>query len=353
LDDVFAIQDEIANEIGNQLKLSLSKGTRKLSIRQQTQNVEAYEQYLKGRAFFYQRGSNLFKAMECFENALLIDKDYALAYAGLSDTYVMLILHGYLTGQNNWPLAIKAAKSAKQHGPKLAETYNSLGSISLFHEWNWDRAESQFKKAIEINPSFIQAYIWYGFFHQVFVKKQFDAGIKLIKKAIEIDPLSGYARICLGTSHLHAGNQKEAIKEGEKSVHLDSSNNLSLSILGGAFFYAGEYDKANTCFNKMTNIPGILWLHAPMLLYLKIKEKEKAQKIYNEMEQLYNNEGLIPTTFAIASALFGNIPQALQALNKACDVRDPALILFAINHKDGEVLHSIPGYNKVLERMGL
>jgi tetratricopeptide (TPR) repeat protein len=210
-----------------------------------------------------------------------------------------------------------------------------------------------FKKAIKINPSFIQAYVWYGYFHQLYVKGLIESGIKLIEKAIEIDPLSGYTRLCLSNAYLTAGNLEKSIKHGEKSVHLDPTNNLVLSNLSTSYYFAGEFDKAKACLNKSSKKPGILWLHVPLLLYLKINEREKAQKIYNEMETLYKNKGLIPTTFAIASTAFGNESQAIQALNKACDVKDPALILFAINHKDGEILHSIPGYNKVLARMGL
>jgi adenylate cyclase len=145
LDDVFAIQDEIAKEIGNQLNLTLSKGSEKLDVRQQTQNLEAYELYLKGRILFYKRGPALLEALDCFKNALAIDENYALASAGLADTYTMLILHGYLPAKENWKYAVEASDSAHKNGPELAETYNSLAIISMFYEWKWDQAEDQFK----------------------------------------------------------------------------------------------------------------------------------------------------------------------------------------------------------------
>ena len=136
LDDIFAIQDEIAKEIGTQLNLTLSAGSKKLEGRQQTQNLEAYELYLKGRGLFYKRGTALLEALDCFKKALEIDKTYALASSGLADTYVMLILHAYLPASDNWKHAIKAANTAFQYGPELAETYNSKAIISLFYEWN-------------------------------------------------------------------------------------------------------------------------------------------------------------------------------------------------------------------------
>ncbi|MDX2443487.1 MAG: adenylate/guanylate cyclase domain-containing protein [Bacteroidales bacterium] len=353
LDDIFAIQDEIAKEIGNQLNLTLSAGAKKLEGRQQTQNLEAYELYLKGRGLFYKRGTALLEALDCFKKALEIDKTYALASSGLADTYVMLILHAYLPASDNWKYAIKAANTAFRYGPELAETYNSKAIISLFYEWNWDQAADQFKKAISINPSFIQAYVWYGFFYQYCVKGNAREGIKLMKKAIEIDPLSSYARNCLVPSYTILGLYDVAIQEMNDLSEIDPTQNLTAYNLSAVLFWSGNHKKAYEILENSSGKSGKIWIYFFIYIYLKMNQKEKAEKIYSKIEREYKNNGLLPTSFAIAAATFGKNKKAIELLHNACDVKDPALILLALNHKDGEILHSLPGYNDIRKRMGL
>lgn len=353
LDDIFAIQDEIAKEIGTQLNLTLSAGSKKLEGRQQTQNLEAYELYLKGRGLFYKRGAALLEALDCFKKALEIDKTYALASSGLADTYVMLILHAYLPASDNWKYAIKAANTAFQYGPELAETYNSKAIISLFYEWNWDQAADQFKKAISINPSFIQAYVWYGFFYQNCVKEDEREGIKLIKKAIEIDPLSSYARNCLVPSYTLLELYDAAIEEMKDLTEIDPTQNLTPYNLSAVLFWSGNHKKAYEILENSSGKSGKIWIYFFVYVYLKMNQKEKAEKIYSKIEKEYKKYGLLPTSFAIAAAALGKNKKAIELLNNACDVKDPALILLALNHKDGEILHSLPGYNDIRKRMGL
>ena len=353
LDDIFAIQDEIAKEIGNQLNLTLSAGAKKLEGRQQTKNLEAYELYLKGRGLFYKRGTALLEALDCFKKALEIDKTYALASSGLADTYVMLILHAYLPASDNWKYAIKAANTAFQYGPELAETYNSKAIISLFYEWNWDQAADQFKKAISINPSFIQACVWYGFFYQNCVKEDVREGIKLIKKAIEIDPLSSYARNCLVPSYTLLGLYDAAIQEMKDLSEIDPTQNLTPYNLSAVLFWSGSHKKAYEILENSSGKSGKIWIYFLIYIYLKMNQKEKAEKIYSNIEKQYKNNGLLPTSFAIAAAALGKDKKAIELLHNACDVKDPALVLLALNHKDGEILHSLPGYNDIRKRMGL
>lgn len=353
LDDIFAIQDEIAKEIGNQLNLTLSGGAKKLEGRQQTQNLEAYELYLKGRGLFYKRGTALLEALDCFNKALEIDKTYALASSGLADTYVMLILHAYLPASDTWKHAIQAANTAFQYGPELAETYNSKAIISLFYEWNWDQAADQFKKAISINPSFIQAYVWYGFFYQNCVKEDAREGIKMIKKAIEIDPLSSYARNCLVPSYTLLELYDTAIQEMKDLSEIDPTQNLTPYNLSAVLFWSGSHKKAYEILENLSGKSGKIWIYFSIYIYLKMNQKEKAEKIYSNIEKQYKNNGLLPTSFAIAAAALGKNKKAIEALHYACDVKDPALVLLALNHKDGEILQSLPGYNEIRKRMGL
>ena len=206
---------------------------------------------------------------------------------------------------------------------------------------------------MEINPFFIQAYVWYGFFHQVFVAGKMNSGVEIIEKAIEIDPLSGYPRTCLAGALLQMGEFKSSVEIGEMNIKIDPHNNLGQLNLGSSYFWAGEYEKAGICFDRSSKKAGNMWLYTLVLLHLKQNNRAKAKEDYHIMETQYESHNLIPTTFAIACASLGEDEKAIKALKFACDVKDPALVLFAVYHKDGEVLHSLPGYDDIRKKMGI
>jgi adenylate cyclase len=351
--DVFAIQDEIAVEIGDQLNLTLSSAHSKPVVRKHTQNIEAYQLYFKGRSYFYKRGIALFEAVKCFNEALKIDPEYALAYCGLADSYVMLIFHGFLPPAENWKIAIDAVKEAVRFGPDLAETYNSIGITSLFYEWNWLKSEINFKKAILANPGFIQAYIWYGFFYLLYIKGDFANAINQIKKAVDLDPLSSYAHAVLCWGLATVGRYEEAIREGKYSLILDPESVIGHLCLGSSLSWEGNQDEAINHFEFVINNSGNLWLHSLFILYSKKNQQAKAEKILSELKNQYYKKGLNPASLAIAMATMTRKKEALKMLHIACDIKDPNIVHFSCIQKDGEVLRNLPGYDEIIERLGL
>ncbi len=164
LNDVFEVQDEIAKAIVDKLQITLDGKLTGPKTREQTQNVEAYQLYLKGRALMYKRSQYLFEAIQLFEKALEIDPEYALAFAGLADTYTIICYFGLLNPKETWPKAIVNAQEAMRFGPDLAETHNCNAAISLLHDWDWEKAEKQYLKALELNPGYEQARCWFALF---------------------------------------------------------------------------------------------------------------------------------------------------------------------------------------------
>jgi adenylate cyclase len=152
MQDVFAIQDDITRAIMAAFKLRLADRSDQPVFKFQTTNAEAYELYLKGRFFWNQRGIGLRKALHYFELALIEDPDYALAMSGLSDTYSLLSWYGDLPPAEAMPKAIAPAKRAVQLDPQLAEAHTSLGFCQFCHNWDRAGAESEFRRAIELNP---------------------------------------------------------------------------------------------------------------------------------------------------------------------------------------------------------
>ena len=180
-----------------------------------------------------------------------------------------------------------------------------------------------------------------------------NSGVELIKKAIEIDPLSGYPRTCLAEALLQMGELKSSVEIGEMQIKIDPHNNLGQLTLGSSYFWAGEYEKAGICFDRSSKKAGNMWLYKLVLLHLKQNKRAKAKEVYHTMVNQYENHNLIPTTFAIACAALGEDEKAIKALKLACEMKDPALVLFAVHHKDGEVLHSVPGYDNIRKEIGI
>lgn len=355
MNDVFLIQDEIAIEIADQLKITLTGEEAKFKPRKQTSNVEAYQLCFKGRSLYYKRGATMFEAIKCFQNALEIDPTYALASSGLSDTYTMLAWHGYLSPGEAWPKALSEAKNAQKYGPDLAETHNTLAVLSLLYDRKWDAAEREFKKALEINPAYTQARIWYGILYLVGIRKKFDEGREQVRLATENDPLSAYAHsgraITVSTTDLF----EEGIKEANYGNMLDSESYLSHYALGCCYHWSGNLNEAIKEFEISLRISNQHpWsLYALLLAHQKNHQKDIALKLYQDLEERYNTGYLSPTVLAIACAALGKDERALKLAHIACDISDPYLIEVCVNYKDGDTLRSIPGYEQILKRLGL
>jgi adenylate cyclase len=354
LDDVFKVQDEIALEIANLLQISLGEQQALPKPREQTQSVEAYQLYYKGRSLFYQRGLSLFEALDCFKAALAIDPDYALASSGLADTYVMLSFHGYLSPKECWKEAIPAAQKALDFGPELGETHNTLAIIALLHDWNLDKAEQEFKKALAINPAHIQARVWYGLFYLSLTENKLVEGNAQLKIAIETDPLSAYAHSCYSLNLTTMGKMKKAIEASEYAVKLDPNSMIAQYALGHACIWSGQLEKAlNAHLTGLEISRRHAWiLNQILLTHLKMGNEVEALNIFEEMDMKYKNHDIPPSNLAIAAADFGREKYAFELVNTALKIKDPYLNFVVSRLKDAEVLQQLPGFEKIREEMG-
>ena len=354
LDDVFKVQDEIALEIANQLQISLGEKQPLAKPREQTQSVEAYQLYYKGRSLFYQRGLSLFEALECFKASLAIDPDYALASSGLADTYVMLSFHGYLTSKECWKEAIPAAQKALKFGPELGETHNTLAIIALLHDWNLDKAEQEFKKALTINPTHIQSRVWYGLFYLSLTEKRLAEGNAQLKIAIETDPLSAYAHSCYGLNLATMGKMQKAIEASEYAVKLDPNSMIAQYALGYAFIWSGQFKKAlNVHLTGLEISRRHAWiLNQILLTHLKMGNEKEALDIFEEMDLRYKNQDIPPSNLAMAAAYLGKEKYAFELVNTALKIKDSYLPFVVSKLKDAEVLQQLTGFEKIREEMG-
>jgi len=220
LKDIFEVQDDIARAIAERLKVAL-KGGRQPSIKAGTRNLEAYELYLKGRALLYRGGLDIRRAAKCFERAVALDPQYALAWSGLADACGLLALHGLEHPTAVLPQAKDAATRAVALDPMLAEAHCSLARSYRQHDWKWIEAEREYLRALELNPRQLQTLSFYA--ASLATWGRFDEGITYARRAVEYDPLSAFAHFILAYVYRVSGRSREAVRAAKSAAELEES----------------------------------------------------------------------------------------------------------------------------------
>ncbi|MEX1238871.1 MAG: tetratricopeptide repeat protein [Cyclobacteriaceae bacterium] len=351
LNDVFRIQDEIAKAIVDQLQVSLSGKPVEPKERIQTQNVEAYQLYLKGMAFFYKRGLDMFEGLRCFEAALKLDPDYALALVGIADTYTMLSFHSYLAPEEAWPKALAAANKALELGPDMAEAHCAIATIALLCERNWKKAESGYKRALELNPRYLQARSWYSLFYLGCVRADHSEALKHARLSVENDPMSAYAYVILCIVSSMATRYDESIEAASKAVEYDPDAFTSWHWLGNSYHWSGNLQAAIKPFNRALEISGRHnWtLTSLVVIYAEDNHLREANVIYNELLTKAKLSFVSPALLAIASAALDKNEDALRYARQAYERRDPFQVVTSNSWPDSKKLRSLPEYREILK----
>ncbi len=354
LHDVFAIQDEIAKAIVDKMKITFSDQMGKPVERVQTHNVEAYQLYLKGRALYYKRGLEMFEAQRCFEAALNVDPEYALAWAGLCDTYSMLCFHSFIPPEEVWPKALHAANRAMETGPDLAESHAALGTIALLYERDWEKAEREYLKALDLNPKNMQARTWYALFYLQSVRQMNDLAIEQARISIEYDPLSSYAHTILALIKNRSGIAS-GIPEALKAAEYDPDAFLSWYVLGNCYHWSGNFKKATESFNRALEISGRhAWALTSLLVnYVDDRQVAKAETIFHELKLRASTGHVLPSLLAIASAGLNKKDEAIRYAREAYERHDPFQIQSSKSWPDSKFLKDIPQYQEILNLLRL
>ncbi len=215
--DIFLLQDSISQQVAGALAVKLTGEERELLTKHYTGNTEAYQLYLKGRYFLNKSTEEDFrKSIEYFQQALEKDPNYALAHAGLADSYAQLGSYGLIQMKDSYPRARAALTRALESDEKLGEAHASLGFVLMNYYWDWAEAEKRFKRAIQLNPNYAMAHNWYSQ-HLAFMGRSEEA-IREAKRAQEIDPLSLWTNSNIGfVSYLCA-----AVRRGNPGIPEDS-----------------------------------------------------------------------------------------------------------------------------------
>ena len=358
LSDVFSIQDEIARMIVDKLQLTLEGKAVEPNLRPQTQNVEAYQLYLKGRSFLYKRGVYMFKGIKYFEDALKIDPYYALALSGLADGYIMLCTNSYITPEVAGPKAMAAAKQALQLGNELPEVHCTVATIALLFEYDWAKAEKEYLLAIELNPHYIQARIFYSILFLQAVRLDDGEALRQARLAIEYDPFSSYGQAILGFVASKAGFYDEAIEACKKSVESDKESFIARYCLGYSYHCAGDLIPAIESYNQAIYISARhSWALTSLLALLsdspEYKEAPEVDLIYRELLAKTKTTYVSPFLLAMASAAVGKNEEAIMHLKQALDRHDPLVTHMLKGRPDNKALRALPEFLPLMQSIGL
>ena len=353
VEDVFAIQDEIARTIVEQLKVKLTTEQDEALGRRQTENIEAYELYLRGRhcSHRWNISGMMQKALGYFEAALSKDPDYALAFHGVADVYSLLGLYALVPPAAVVDKAMAAATRAVELAPELAEARTSLGFIQLL-DWDWQGAKSNLLRAIELNPRHAQAHMFYGWLLSILDKpaeaadsvrtgedlepylpatsgvaalvsyhaRRYDQAIREAERALERDPTSALSLLCISTAHAAKGAHKEAILHAERGVGLSPEVNFLRGVLGAVYAIANE--------------------------------KEAAHKVLDDLIERSKRMYVGPTVISWIYAHLGERDRAFEWLEKAYQQRDCTLG-FGLRAPMYDVIRDDPRFGVLLTKLGL
>jgi TolB-like protein/Tfp pilus assembly protein PilF len=351
--DIFVLQDEISTEISGKLQLHLTYAEKKRLTRHHTENAEAYRLYLKGRHYWSRwTEENFYKAIEYFQQAAEKDPNYALAYAGVADSYVLLGWNCYLPPKEAFPRAKAEAMTALQVDPDLAEAHTPLAAVRWLHDWQWKNAQTEFKRSLELGPNYPTANHWYA--ECVMTMGRPAEAIARMRKSQELDPLSLIINVAVGWALYHARRYEEAVEQLQRTLELDPSYPVTYWILGLLFRKKGRYELAIAEGEKAVNLSGgSPMMRAALAHTLGVAGKtSEASQMLDELTKLSREKYVAPYFLAGIHIGLGQDDRAMECLEKAYEERSHWLIYLHID-PSMDALRYNSRFKDLLRRVGL
>jgi len=351
--DIFSVQEEIAREISEKLRLELTGEDKKRLAKRITQNREAYQFYLKA-AYFYQKWSpeNLNRAIEY--SRLAIDQDPALttAHTVMALSYAMLGYFAFLPSKEAFPKARAAALRALALDEGLSEAHAALAAIQLLYDWDWPAGERECRRALELNPDNPWA-------HQtsavsLVVKGRLEEAVAEQKRVVELEPLSPAANLVLGAAFFWARQYDQAVEQLRKTLELDPNIVRPREILVLAYAHKGMYAEAMAECERIRPLPGgnLPSRAALGYVYALAGRREEALNVLEELKPLLGGNPLLLYRAAFLCAALNERDQAFELLNKACEER-VALMIYLKVYAPFDNLRSDPRFEVLLRRVNL
>jgi len=348
--DLLAVQEEISQQISEKLQVNLTGEEQKLLTRRYTQNTDAYYLYLNGRYFWNQREQDqLQKAIEFFQRAISLDPNYALAYAGMADAYVLLSDTDEARAQ-----AESFARKALSLDSNLAEPYATLGFLKTFRDWNWTEAESDFTRALTLNPDYATAHHWHALL--LCIRGRMDAAREEIKRARELDPRSFPINKDTGEILIHARRYDEAVAQLRRTIEADPENkrvNVARAWIRNAYDFKGDYEAALQEMQLMTKPAEIAELKQALDQAGKTGYWQKRLEILVRTGRADARDSVGRMRLIYGQAATGEIEKAIPLLEQAVKEGHQDALAYVKVDPRFDNLRSHPRFTELLRRMNL
>lgn len=353
--DIFATEEDIATEISKNLLRKLSAETQNLLARRYTDDVEAYQLFLKGRYYWGKRTEDaLRKGLSFFRQAIEKDPTYALAYAGIAEGYVPLAFYCHLRPSDAYPKAKAAAQRALEIDPNLLEARTVLAAVKCDYEWDVEGAERELHAGIEWNPSYPRARQALGELHTV--KKRFAEAIAETRHALELDPLSLHTSAALVMTLYFARQYDDAVEQGRATVEMDPNFYPARFYLALAYQQQRQFSEAAAELEQARILSSNSTLVLASLggVLATWGRHDDAHKILGELDELSAKGKYVSQVMvAVIQAGLGDRDRALSCLEKARDDRCPWLLRSLAAEARLDSLRGDPRFKSLVHQVGL
>jgi TolB-like protein/Tfp pilus assembly protein PilF/predicted Ser/Thr protein kinase len=354
LADILQLQSDISREISDKLRLRLTGEQKTRMAKRPTENIEAYQLYLKGRYYWNKRTDEGFqKAIEYFTEASQKDRNYALAHAGLADSYLLLGGYGLLPAKEAYAKGREATTKALELDDTLAEAHNALATVKSEYEWNWSDAELEFRRAIELNPGYATAHQWYG--ELLSQLGRHEEALAEINQAQQLDPLSLIINASRGWILLTAGRDDLAIEQLRRTLEIDPHFAHAHFFLGYAYLRKGALAEAIAEFQRaITLSPNVPQYKSGLgHAYGRTGKSTEARKLLDELKEQSKRRYVSWCDFAAIYAGLGEKDRAFASLEKAYEQHDVVLVRATNGWSSFDPLRSDPRFQDLVRRLGL
>lgn len=350
--DILALQEEIAKAITGSLKFKLTQADQKSLTERSTYYSEAYNLYLRGRHFWkkYTKESVL-KAIELFKEAIAIDSNYALAYCGLADAYFRLS-NVHFPPREVLPKAKEAALRAVKIDENLAEAHSSLGLLKVYYDYDWNGAESEFRKALKLNPDLVLAHQRFGSY--LTFKGRFEEANTHYEKALELDPLSLQINVNLATTDYLRGDYETAIHHLKKTSELEPNYIPTLFVLGAVYIQHGQFEEAIKQFRLINKMDDEAYLSMGFMGYAHglAGQRAEAESILNVLQETSQRKYVSPFSMLLIHLALGHEERTFQLLEQLYEERNEWLVWLKVS-PELRPLRNDARFRNMLELVGL
>ena len=351
LADVVAIQEEIAQEISDRLRLSLTGSDKKRLSKKPTLDAQAYQDYLRGRFYWNKRTPDAVKkGIEYFQQAIERDPNYALAHVGLADSYNILGFYAYGAPRNVFPKAKAAALRALEIDATLTEARASLGYVRLYYEWDWPGAGKDFQAVILQNPTYTTGHLYYG--NHLCVIGDFAGSVAAFEKGRELDPLSLIINTGVGWALYFARQYEKAADSLRRTLEIDANFVLARAVLGLSYLQLGRVQEALSELQAASDLSGASPLYHALLghAFGLTGSSAEARKILQQLQE--QSTQFYVSSFCAAEIYLGlgETEHAIQSLEQAYEDRARELVMLNIEPRF-DPLRSDARFQSLIARM--